>query len=76
MKCSIIDTAQRTIRDMLYKYFTYKNTGRYIDVLQKFVEAYNDTVHITTGMAPSNVTVSKVLAIRKKMNKKFRRVLI
>ena len=61
---------------MLYKYFTYKNTGRYIDVLQKFVEAYNDTVHITTGMAPSNVTVSKVLAIRKKMNKKFRRVLI
>ena len=26
VKCSIIERAQRTIRDRLYKYFSYKNT--------------------------------------------------
>jgi len=55
-----------------YKYLTYKNTFRYIDVLPKFVRAYNDTVHSTTGMAPSRVTVSDVLAIWKRMNRRRR----
>ena len=74
LKCSIVETAQRTIRDRLYKFFTYSNSNRYIDVLQKFVNAYNDTVHSATGMAPSKVTDSDVLAIWKKINKKIRRV--
>ena len=74
MRCSIVERAQRTIRDRLYKYFTYSNSNRCIDVLQKFVDPYNDTVHSATGMAPSKVTDSDVLAIWKKMNKKIRRV--
>ena len=60
MKCAVVERAQRTIRDRLYKYLTYKNTFRYIDVLPKFVRAYDDTVHSTTGMAPSRVTESDV----------------
>jgi hypothetical protein len=55
----------RTIRDKLYKYFTYRNTYRYIDVLPKFVEAYDDTVHTSTGMAPSKVSDKDILAIWK-----------
>ena len=51
-KCSVIERAHRTIRDKLYKYFTYKYTYRYIDVLRDFVTGYNDTVHKATGMAP------------------------
>ena len=38
VKCSIIERVQRTIRERLYKYFTYKITHKYIDVIQKFVE--------------------------------------
>jgi len=67
VKCSVVERAHRTIRDRLYKYFTYKNTYRYIDVLPKFVKAYNDTVHSATGIAPSRVTDSLVLAIWKRM---------
>jgi len=47
VKCAVIERAQRSIRDRLYKYFTYKNTFRYIDVLPNVVRAYNDTVHST-----------------------------
>jgi len=74
LKCSIVETAQRTIRDKAYKYFTYSNTNSYIDILQKFVDAYYDTVHSATGMAPLRITDSDVLAIWEKMNKHIRGV--
>jgi len=63
VKCSIVERAQRTVRDRLYKFFTYTNSIKFIDVLQKFVNAYNDTVHFATGMAQSKITDSDVLTI-------------
>ena len=63
VKCSVIERAHRTMRDKLYKYFTDKNTHRYIDVLQDFVTGYNHTVHNATGMAPNKVSDKDELAI-------------
>jgi len=72
--CSIVERAQRTVRDRLYRYITYTKAYSYIDVLPKFVKAYNDTVHSTTDMAPSKVTDTEYLAKWKKMNKNIQRV--
>ena len=55
VNCEVVEHGHRTIRDRLYKYFTYKNTYSYIDVHPKFVRTYNGTVYSTTGMAPSSV---------------------
>jgi hypothetical protein len=62
VKYAIVERAQRTLRAKIYKYFTFQNTYRYIDLLPKIVSAYNDKVHATTGMAPSKVTESDILA--------------
>jgi len=74
VNCSAVERAHQTIRDWLYKYFTYKNAYRYIDVLPKFVKAYNDTVHSATGMEQSRVTDSDLLAIWNRMEARRRRV--
>ena len=39
VKCSVVKRVHRTVKNKIYKYFTYKNTYRYIDVLPKFVRA-------------------------------------
>jgi len=70
VKCAVVERAHRTIRDRFFKYFTSRNSYRYITVLSKFVKTYNDTVHTTTGMAPSRVTDSDVLAIWCRMDAK------
>ena len=69
IKCSIVERVQRTMRDKLYKYFTHKNTYRYVDVLSDFVSGYNATVHGSNGMALANVTDSDILEMWKRMQK-------
>jgi len=70
IKWSIVERVQRTVRDKLYKYFTHKNTYRYVDVLSDFVSGYNASVHGSTGMAPANVTDSDILALWKRMHER------
>jgi len=38
VKCAVVERLNRTLRDKLYRYFTYKNTYRYIDALPKFIK--------------------------------------
>ena len=70
IKCSIVERVQRTVRDNLYKYFTYKNTYRFVDVLSDFVSGYNATVHGSAGMAKANVKDSDILTLWERMQKR------
>ena len=53
-KLSIVDSFIRTLRTMIDKYLTMKDTNRYIDVLTKLLETYNTSYHSSVKSTPSN----------------------
>lgn len=62
-KANYAERLIKTIKSKIFKYLTHNNTRRYIDQLQDFVTSYNNSVHRSIGMVPSNVTkkVAKTL---------------
>lgn len=56
-KASIVERFNRTFKDRLYRYFTVKNTLRYLLVLPDLVKGYNASYHHTIGMAPNQVNL-------------------
>jgi len=64
----------KTIKSKLYEWFTWKKTYRYVDVLDKFISDNNDTVHSSTGMAPSLVSDKDVLSVWERMRKRQARI--
>jgi hypothetical protein len=46
----------RTLKGKLFRFFTDRQTHRYIDDIQDIVQGYLDTVHTTTGMKPVDIT--------------------
>nr|DAC81388.1 TPA_asm: integrase [Parasteatoda house spider adintovirus] len=55
-KSSIVERFNRTLKTKLWKYFTAKNTFRYIDVLEDIMKSYNNTYHTSIKMEPAKVT--------------------
>jgi hypothetical protein len=55
----IIERFNRTIRSKIDNYMTAYNTKKYIDVLDKLVQNYNNTIHSTTKMKPNDVNKTK-----------------
>jgi len=72
-KACIVERWQRTIKERMFRYFRFKNTFRYIDVIQDIVKNYNNTIHSTTGIQPSNVNTSNELKIWKKMRSNIKK---
>uniref|UniRef100_A0ABD2VTX8 Integrase catalytic domain-containing protein n=1 Tax=Trichogramma kaykai TaxID=54128 RepID=A0ABD2VTX8_9HYME len=60
----------RTFRESIWRYFTYSNSKRYIDVIQDIASAYNNSVHSSTKMRPSDVTHDDVPVIRENLLKR------
>ena len=66
-KASVVERFNRTLKTKMWKYFTYKNTHRYIDVLQDLVHSYNNTYHRSIDMTPSQVSIENEDIIRKRL---------
>ena len=60
----------RTLKERLWKYFTKTKTKRYIKVLQRIVEAINNSYNQTIGCRPVDVTIENESEIRKRINQK------
>lgn len=52
LKAQIVERFNRTIKEKLWKHFTYNNTKRWIDVLPSLVDNYNKSYHRSIKMKP------------------------
>ena len=56
VKCSVVERFNKTLKDHLTKYTTFKGTRRYTDIINDFLEGYHKAKHRSIGMAPQDVT--------------------
>lgn len=56
MKAAVVERFNRTLKNKLYRIFTHRNSTKYVDVLYSVLDSYNESVHRSTGYAPSRVT--------------------
>jgi Integrase core domain len=62
-KASVVERFNRTLKTKMYKYFTYANTFKYVDVLPHLLTSYNNSVHSAINMAPNAVTKQNQLDV-------------
>lgn len=66
-KASVVERFNRTLRNKLHRIFTHRGSHKYIDVLDKVLHSYNESVHRSTGFAPNRVTPELEPLIFKKL---------
>ena len=55
-KASVVERFNRTLKQLLYRYFTVNNTLNFVPVLQDLVQGYNRSYHRSINRAPDEVT--------------------
>lgn len=55
-KANYAERVIRTIKNLMYRYFMKNRTYRYVEILQKLVESYNNRPHRSLGgLSPGSV---------------------
>jgi hypothetical protein len=57
LKASVVERFNRTIKEKMWRYFSFKNNRKYIDILPELVDSYNNTYHRTIKSKPLEVTI-------------------
>lgn len=71
VKASCIERYIRSLKGRMWRYFTHHHTNRYIDVLDKIVDAYNSSVHSAIKMTPASVTRYNASQARQNLIKRY-----
>lgn len=66
-KASIAERAIRTLKTRLARYFTESGTTRWLNILDTFVNNYNNSVNTSIGMAPNDVTLENAEQVRNRL---------
>lgn len=69
IKAAVVERFNRTLKNKIYRYFTHVGKPRYIDVLQKIIASYNNTIHSSTGFKPVDVNKSNEKIVLNKLFK-------
>ena len=70
LKASVVERFNRTIKEKIYKYFTLRNTDRYIDILDSLVNTYNNSFHRSIKTTPNSVNEENEKKIHQILYKK------
>jgi len=78
-KASVVERLNRTMKGIMFKYFTHASTRKYIDILPELVRRYNHAYHSSIKMRPVDVNQSNAPRVwinfyekrRKTSNKKL-----
>ncbi|XP_077270152.1 uncharacterized protein LOC143901600 [Temnothorax americanus] len=73
IKAAVVEHFNRTLKERMWRYFTHKNTRRYVDVLQDIVSAYNHTRHSSIRMQPAVVTRENARVARENIVRQWRK---
>lgn len=57
MKAAIVERFNRTLKNKMWKMFTFLGSFKWIDSIQTLVDEYNNTIHRTIKMRPVEVNV-------------------
>ena len=67
-----VERFNRTLKNLMYRYMTAKETDRFIDVLQLLVDTYNSRRHRMIGMSPAEAErVENAPLIRQRQEKRY-----
>lgn len=55
-KAAIVERVIRTLKNWLYKKFSFRGKYKWLDILPEITKLYNNTKHRTIGMKPVDVT--------------------
>ena len=58
-KSSMVERWNRTMKEKMFKYFSANSTRKYIDILDKLVDQYNNKIHSSIGMSPKEASETK-----------------
>lgn len=76
LKCAVVERFNRTLKHLMYKHFTHWGTHRYIDILPKLINVYNNSIHSTIKMKPSAVTDKDILKLNAIYTKRHEKLLL
>lgn len=55
LKASVVERVNRTLKNKMWKQFSMQGNYKWLNILPKIVEDYNNSVHRTIGMKPKDV---------------------
>lgn len=60
LKASIVERFNRTLKEKMWKMFSYQSSYKWIDKIEGLVKDYNNSIHRTIKMAPIDVNNKRI----------------
>lgn len=68
-KSSVVERLNRSIKEIMWKMFTYRRNHVYIDIIDDIMKTINSRTNRSIGMAPKNVTERNIKRVLRRLYK-------